>query len=363
MNKNRVLSIQKDMDIKFMSEAVSLAYRAKGNTSPNPLVGAVITRNNKIIGRGYHSGFGKPHAEIEAINSVRGSLKGATFYITLEPCNTQGKTPPCVETILKLPFKRIVIGMKDPNPAVNGRSVRILREAGYEVDVNVLKKEVEALNPYYASFIKTGKTHFIMKMAVSVDGFIAPDKAGKHYITSIESRAVVHEERFKCDAILIGSNTVNNDNPVLDTSLFRVNIKPVLIILDFSNRLDYSKAVLKDRNRKKIILAGNAHRHALKKRPDIEYVFVESKADSWKAVMTFIKDKRIASVFIEGGAAVFADAVKNHAVSEMMIFTAPILMGSGVRGFNNIETALKLELASLYKTGPDIYARYRCLQE
>lgn len=361
MNKKTALSIQKGIDEQFMSEAVDLAYKAKGMTSPNPLVGAVIVRNGRIIGRGFHSGYGKPHAEIEAIRSVKGSLKDATMYVTLEPCNIHGKTPPCTEAIMKLPLKRIVIGMNDPNPAVSGRSVRMLRKAGYEVTTGILRNQVMRLNPYYAHFIRTKKTYFIMKAAMSIDGYIAPDRKGKHYLTSEASRAIVHEERFKCDAVLIGANTVNTDNPVMDTSLYSRNIKPVLIILDNSNKLDYSKNVIKDRSRKKIIVTGKDRKPV--KRSDIEYVHISSKQDAWKQMEDFIFSRNIGSVLIEGGASVFTDALKNDAIDELIVFTAPVILGKGVRGFDNTDSMHRFRLSGLKRTGKDILARYICSQD
>ncbi len=351
-------------DEKFIRQAIREALKAKGDTSPNPLVGAVIVKDKRIISRGYHKGPGYPHAEIEAINGAPESLAGSTLYITLEPCSFWGKTPPCVETIKMIPFERIVIGTVDPNPRVNGKSIKILKKAGYNVSVGVCENEVKKLNPYFESFIKSFKTYLLLKVAISKDSFIYSKEFPEKYITSKESRIDLHEKRFGFDAILVGSNTINVDNPILDTRNIKKNYKPKILILDFSNKLDYSKNIVKDPKRLKYVFVSKKFRNILKDRSDLKYIFIKDKNESWDIIKNDLYNKGIISVMIEGGKKVLISALKSEMVDEINIYRSTINLKKGLKF--DIEKIIdkykNFKLLEEKKIGNDIFLRYRCLQ-
>jgi len=346
----------------YMKAAVKNAIKAKGKTGINPLVGCVIVKNGRIIAEGHHEGPGFPHAEIMAINSAEESLKSSTMYITLEPCNTWGRTPPCVDTIEQIPFKRIVIGMVDPNPKVSGRSIKKL-ERKYKVKTGVLEDEVKNLNPYFENYITTKKTYIILKAAFTLDGYLNVQNSKSKYFTGIESRAFVHKERFKTDAILVGANTVNADDPILDCRLAEKKYKPQVIILDFSNKLDYSKSLISDLKRKKIIFVSEKSRNKIKNRDDIKYIFIKRKEDAWIKLKNEFCQENIVSVFIEGGADVFAGALESGTVDEIQIFHAPVFSGKGKRIDLLKMTNKKFSLKELLVFKNDVFSRYICSQD
>lgn len=351
-------------DEKFIRKAIKLALKGKGKVSPNPLVGCIIVKDGVVISKGYHKGPGKPHAEIEAINSSPVSLADSTLYVTLEPCSIWGKTPPCVETIKQIPFKRIVIGMRDPNPSVNGKSIKILKDAGYDVEVGVCEDEVKSLNPYFSKYIKCLKTYTILKIALSNDNFIYSKNYPEKYITCFESRKDLHQKRFEVDGILVGSNTINVDDPLLDTRNVCQKYKPKVVILDYSNKLDYSKKIFKDRKRLKIIIVSKKFENILKDGKDRKYIFVKNKKESWDVVKKRLCEFKIISLMIEGGKSVFIDSLKNDSVDEVWLYRSPIKLKEGIK--LNIERFLKdkrFKPVEERKIGEDTFKRYLCLQE
>lgn len=352
-------------DEKMMKEAVKAAKKAKGKTGVNPLVGCVIERDGRIISKGYHKGPGYNHAEIEAINSASEPLEGSTIYITLEPCNIFGRTPPCIKTLEMIKFRRIVIGMKDPNPKVNGRSIAYLKKKGYEVEEGVCSEEVSALNPHFRSFIESGKTYIIMKIAQTADGCISERKGCRSGITCQKSLKAVHEERYNADAILIGSNTINIDDPILDARLTGKKYKPSLIILDFSNRIDFSKQVMKDEGRKKYIFISRKFEKRVKHRKDIEYIFINKKKDAWRIIKEDFHKRNIISVLVEGGNSVFSDGFESGHIDEIMMFIAPKVFGEGcVHGLSaKMKNGRKMELTLMKQYGEDAMLRFRCSQD
>jgi len=348
----------------YMKKAIKLALKAKGHTSPNPLVGALIVKNDKIIGKGYHSGPGHPHAEIEALKNLKGDLKNAIMYITLEPCNFYGKTPPCVVTLEKLPFKKFVIGIKDVNPRVNGKSIKRLIKKGFEVDYNILADDINAINPYYPYYMKNKQTFFYMKIAQSVNGYIAyKNIKKKYYITSLKSRKFVHRLRYDFDAILIGATTVNIDNPLLDTRLYNNIYKPKIIILDFHNILNYRRKIFIDKTRKKIIFVNKRYEKKLEHRNDVDYIFIKNKNDVWDIMKYDFIKYNIFSIMIEGGGKVFTNALKNSIINKLGIFIAPILINNGIRAMEGIDIDYKWNLKDMKKIGNDLYLEYLCSQD
>jgi len=225
----------KSVDHHWMTVALDLAEKGSANVSPNPAVGACVVRNNQIVGRGYHKYFGGPHAEVEALRDAGRKAKGATLYVTLEPCSSWGKTPPCAPEILKAGIKRVVIGALDENPDNRLRGVKAMKKGGIKVMTGVLASEVREQNAAFFKFIKTKMPYVTLKMAQSLDGKIATFQGKSRWITSASARQFVHKLRLEQDAILVGTNTLLKDNPMLSPRIRgskRVREKPWRVILD-----------------------------------------------------------------------------------------------------------------------------------
>ena len=204
-----------DVDSSFMDRAFELAERGRGATSPNPVVGAVIVKDGEIVGAGYHECYGGPHAEVNALAQAGPRASGATLYVTLEPCSILGKTPPCTDAIVAAGIARTVIPVEDPNPRVSGRGVWILREAGLEVDVGLMREEAQVLNAPYFKYRSTGLPFTTLKLALSLDGRIAPPSGGPRWTSSEASRELVHTMRANADCVMVGIGTVLADDPRL----------------------------------------------------------------------------------------------------------------------------------------------------
>src|SRR5690625_3162232 len=219
----------------WMQRALSLAEKGRGYASPNPLVGCVIvSAEGNVIGEGYHERYGTPHAEVIALNSVadRKQLKGATIYITLEPCSHHGKTPPCVDAIIKKRLKRVVIAMLDPNEKNDAKSIERLKQAGITVDVGIMQEEAMTLNQQFCHFIKKKRPFVTVKAAVTLDGKTATSSGDSKWITGTEAREDVHRYRARSDAILVGVNTVLHDDPKLTARLNTGGKNPLRVVLD-----------------------------------------------------------------------------------------------------------------------------------
>ncbi len=214
-----------------MSEAVAMARRALGRTAPNPSVGAVVVRDGRVVGRGFHPGAGLPHAEVYALEEAGEGARGATLYVTLEPCNHQGRTPPCTEAVIRAGIARVVAGVLDPNPLVAGKGVERLEAAGVHVDVGVLAGECRDLIAWYAHWMEKKRPFVIMKAAITLDGRIAAATGDSAWISSEESRAYVHELRNRVDGVMVGIGTVSHDDPLL-TCRMEGGRDPLRIILD-----------------------------------------------------------------------------------------------------------------------------------
>ncbi len=240
-------------DESYIQLTLEIAKRGIGKVSPNPLVGCVITKNDKIIGAGFHTKYGDDHAEINAINSSRENLEGSTFYINLEPCSHYGQTPPCVDRIIREKIKRVVIGTLDVNPLVSGKGVKKLKDAGIEVKVGVLEKECEELNKFFFKFLNKKLPYVTLKAAITLDGKIADINSHSGWISSPESRRYVHSLRNKYDAVLIGLNTAMIDDPQL-TVRHVEGRNPWRIILDSKLELPTDLKIFQKNNDKRTIL-------------------------------------------------------------------------------------------------------------
>lgn len=229
-----------------MDEAIQLALMGKGYNYTNPIVGAVVVKNGKVIGRGYHTGFGMPHAEIEALKDCEESPEGGDLYVTLEPCSTTGKTPPCTDAIIKSGIKRVFIGVVDPNPNHSGKAIKILNDAGIEVFLGFNEHVCAEIIEDFTKFILKRQPYFTLKAASSIDGMIATSTGDSKWISGESSRIYVHYLRSVSDGIIVGINTVKNDDPLLNVRNFNREKEPLKIILDSKLSISPESKVVKD---------------------------------------------------------------------------------------------------------------------
>lgn len=312
-----------------MKRSLALAEKAIGNTYPNPLVGAVIVHENKIIGEGWHQKAGEPHAEVNAINQVSDKtlLTKSTLYVNLEPCSHFGKTPPCADLIVKSGIKRVVIASTDPNPKVAGRGIQKLKEAGVEVIEAVLKKEAEFLNRRFYTFYKKKRPYIIMKWAQTEDGFISPlTKTNRPFwISNTLSKQKVHQWRSQEASILVGVQTVVTDNPILNTREWLGN-NPLRLILDPSDRIPKDATLLKDELRT-IIFGKNKTARNLKKNKEYQ-ILNPFNLDS---LIEFCYKKNILSIFVEGGQKTLNHFIKQELWDEARVFTSKQNLKKGIK--------------------------------
>jgi len=288
-----------------MRMALREAAKGAGQTSPNPAVGAVIVRDGKVIARGFHRRAGLPHAEVEALKKT-GRAKGATLYVTLEPCSTQGRTPPCVNAIIESGIVRVVIGAIDPNPSHAGRAVQILKKAGIAVTSGVLVGECAVLNRAFNKWIVTGLPFVIVKAGMSLDGRITRPPGEGQWITSPASRADAHRLRARVDAILVGAETVRADNPQLTVRGIRGARQPWRVVLTRSGNLPSGAHLFTDEHRERTRVYQNK---------------------PLRAVLRDLGKRGVTSVLIEGGGEVIGSAFKGRLVDAVHFYIAPLILG------------------------------------
>jgi len=347
----------REFDERFMEEALNLATRGWGKTEINPLVGAVVVKNGHIVGRGFHRKLGEAHAEVCALIEAGRNAKDSTLYVNLEPCCITGRTPPCVEEILKAEIRRVVIGMDDPNPKVNGRGRMFLRENGIEVTCGVLEKEARTLNRWYEKYITSGLPYIIVKIASSEDGRITGFK--DKYITSFSSRRLVHSIRSRVGAVLVGINTILKDDPFLtDRLVGRHN--PTRIVLDPHLKIPLNSNFLKDDARRIVITGENNDQEKIEKLRNIgaEMIFLKGDYYPLEVVFEELGKREIGSILVEGGGILFSQILEKNLYDELIIFVAPQIIGSGIDFLR--ENSLDLDNMPLEKIGEDrLYYVYR----
>ncbi|MCC5894675.1 MAG: bifunctional diaminohydroxyphosphoribosylaminopyrimidine deaminase/5-amino-6-(5-phosphoribosylamino)uracil reductase RibD [Alkalibacterium sp.] len=315
-----------------MKRALELAGKGRGFTSPNPMVGAVIVKNGKIIGEGYHKKAGEAHAEVNAIHSATESVEGATIYVTLEPCSHFGKTPPCSDLIIDKKFRKVVVAATDPNPLVSGSGIERIRKAGIEVITGVCEKESHQLNEVFNTYITTKLPFVVMKYAMSLDGKIATETGESKWISSEDSRKHAHHLRGHLSAIMVGIGTILKDDPRL-TCRIPGYPNPTRIILDSKLRIPLDAAVLSNQHEAPSLIlttsqASEEKRTELEKK-NIEVITVSElngQIDLRKAMQVMGK-KGIDSILLEGGGTVNASALSADIVSKLIVYIAPILIG------------------------------------
>lgn len=354
------------MDKFYMNLALELAKKGKGRVNPNPMVGAVIVKNNKIIGQGYHKEYGKSHAEINAINSTKESVEDSTMYVTLEPCSHYGKTPPCVEKIIESKISKVVIASLDPNPLVSGKGVIKLIDAGIEVVSGILDEENKKLNEVFMKYIVKKIPFVIMKSAMSLDGKISTRTGESKWISSDESRENVHKLRNEVMGILVGVNTIIQDNPQL-TCRLENGKTPIKIVVDSNLRIPLDSKVIKDaHNYRTIIITTSLAKESIVKELEnkgVEIIIAESKDNSvdLNDMVKQLGQLNIDSILLEGGAMLNFSAIKEGIVDKLQVYIAPKLIGGklsktpiGGNGIEKLKDAYQIRDISVKMLSEDI---------
>lgn len=349
-----------------MQRALELAAKAKGKTSPNPMVGAVIVKGFRIIAEGYHKKAGTPHAEIVALRKAGVKAKGATLFVTLEPCcHTNKRTPPCTKAIIKSGIKKVIVATTDPNPKVSGRGIRELRRAGIETEIGILGPEAQSLNETFNKFITKKEPFVMLKIAQSLDGKIATAKGESKWITGKTARRHVHQLRNNLDAVLVGIGTVMKDNPSLDCRL-RGGRNPYRVIVDSSLRIQLKSKVLGYSDSKTIIATtkkASARKIKQLSARGVTVLVIRSKAGrvDLKALMKALGRLNITGIMIEGGSSIASSAIYAGIVDRVMFFVAPRIIGGtdsipsiGGKSPSLLGNAIKLKDMKATAMGDDI---------
>jgi len=356
------------MEISYMRRALELAAKGTGFTSPNPLVGAVIVKENRIIGEGYHERYGGHHAEINAFNNATEDVRDASMYVTLEPCAHHGKTPPCADAIVEKGIRKVIIGLRDPNPLVAGKGIEILKEAGIEVIEGVLEEEGKKLNEIFLKYITTDLPFVMLKTAMTLDGKIATRTNASKWITGERSRDYVHELRHRVSGIMVGIGTVLADDPSLTTRRkSRSGSDPVRIIVDSLARIPLEARVLNQKSDAKTLIAVTeaADSEKLRKLEErgAEILVIPSKNGrvDLKLLMMELGRRKIDSVLLEGGSELNYSALEDKIVDKVYSFISPKIIGGnaaktpvGGYGKETMEEAISLRFEAYHLFGDDI---------
>lgn len=381
-------------DEQMISRCLELARQGAGKVSPNPLVGAVVVKNGKIIGEGYHMKYGEAHAEVNAINNCTESPEGATIYVNLEPCSHYGKTPPCCELIIKNKLKRVVVGTLDSNKLVTGKGIQKIKDAGIEVEVGILEDECYKLNEAFFKYIVTKKPFVILKSGMSLDGKIATKTGDSKYITGAQSLESVHKLRNDVSALLTGIGTILEDNPQLNCRI-EGGIDPIIAIVDSklripldSNVLERDKIIIfttnscdKEKleilNSKKniaVIINDNEENYEEKTRIsstlqqkseiinstelNVEASMKGSEVNLHE-VLRILGENNISSVLVEAGPTLSSQMLRQNLVDKVIYYVAPKILGGdktvvGDIGVCILDEAIKLNKLTAYSMGDDI---------
>ena len=354
-------------DQNYMLQAIQLAKQGEGWTNPNPMVGAVIVKNGRIIGKGYHKKCGELHAERNAIASLTESAEGATIYVTLEPCCHYGKTPPCTEAIIEQKIKRVVIGSRDPNPKVSGKGIKMLQEAGIEVIEDFMREECDRLNPVFFHYITTKTPYVVMKYAMTLDGKIATKTGESKWITGEAARAEVQHMRHRYMGIMAGIGTVLADDPMLNVRVEGWK-SPIRILCDSGLRIPLDGQIVKSAGKYRTIVAYADSENTEAKRKRLHEMGVETiccpdenNQVDLKKLMKYLGEEGIDSILLEGGGTLNDSALRDGIVQEVQAFIAPKLFG-GMNSKTPVEgigvrfpsEAVKLKCTDICQIGEDI---------
>ena len=345
---------------KYMEIALKIAEKGEGSVSPNPLVGCIIVKRGKIVGKGYHKQYGGEHAEINAIKNAGKKVANATLYINLEPCSHWGKTPPCTEKIVEAGVREVIIGMYDPNPLVEG--FKELKFRGIKTKIGILEKEAKKLNEVYVKYMRSKRPFVILKVAMTMDGKIATRTGDSKYITGKDARRYVHKLRSEVDAVMVGINTVLKDNPKLTPRLAQGR-DPMKVVIDTELKMPLRCNLMKNPSKLIIATTNKAPKKKInkfyQKGIDVIVLNVKKGLVDLKDLMKQLGKKEIASIMIEGGSQLNSSAIKERIADKLLIFTAPKLIGNGLGAVGNlgvtkIDKAVKLKNIEMKKVGKDI---------
>lgn len=349
-----------------MSLALELAEKGRGRVEPNPMVGAVLVKNGEIIGKGYHRVFGGPHAEIHAINEGGANCKGATLYVSMEPCAHYGKTAPCVDAIIKAGIAKVVTTVIDPNPITSGKGIQKLKDAGIEVVLGVMESQAKGLNAPFFKLMQKGLPYVMVKWAMSLDGKIATHTGDSRWITSEESRVYVHKIRGQMDGILVGINTVLRDDPLL-TCRLEGGRNPKRIIIDSNASLPLNSRLLKTINESEIIVAvnKNVQHERVSKLEQLGCKIIQTRdmngCVDLKDLFRRLGEMNLTNILVEGGSRVITSMFEGHLVDKVMVFIAPIIIGGeGAKspilgkGIEKISEAIKFHEISVKRFLNDV---------
>jgi len=353
------------LDEKYMERALELAKKGTGKVNPNPLVGAVIVKNGEIIGEGYHECYGEAHAERNAVKNAKESVEDSTIYVTLEPCAHHGKTPPCVDLIIEKKFKKVVIGMLDPNELVAGKSIEKLKRNGIEVVVGIKEEECKKLNEIFIKYITSKSPFVILKSGMSLDGKIATYSGESKWITSKESRKDAQNLRNRLNSIMVGVNTIIADDPEL-TCRINNDKKLMRIVVDTNLRIPLDSKVINNKDKLTIIattLNSNENKKQALRDLGIKVIEVSEKNNkvNLKELLRKLGQEGIDSVLIEGGGTLNFSALEENIVDKVIFYIAPKILGgensksciAGI-GFSELNKAVNLKDISYRKIGEDL---------
>jgi diaminohydroxyphosphoribosylaminopyrimidine deaminase / 5-amino-6-(5-phosphoribosylamino)uracil reductase len=352
--------------IAYMKRAIELADQGKGKVNPNPLVGAVIVKDGRIIAEGYHECFGHAHAEVNAFLNATEDVEGADMYVTLEPCSHYGKTPPCALKIIEKKIKRVFISSLDPNPLVNRKGVELLEKAGIEVESGILETETQKQNEIFLKYIQTKQTFVAIKYAMTLDGKIATVTGDSKWITNEKSRAFVHDLRNQYMAIMIGVNTVIQDNPRLDTRRREVSRNPIRFVIDPNLRIPEDSMIVQTaKEQQTFVVTGKNFDQSKKERliqKNVSFIHQTTEHDIDLALLiNDISKLNIDSLLIEGGAYVLGSAIESNIVDKAYVFIAPKIIGGkdapspiGGSGVMKINDGFQLKDIKLHSFDDDI---------
>lgn len=354
-------------DETYIEKCLKLAIKGKGYVEPNPLVGCIIIKNGKIIGKGYHKKFGESHAEVNAINDAlkrTKSLKGCTLYVNLEPCSHFGKTPPCTDLIIKHKFSKVVIGLIDPNPNVDGKGIKKLKKAGINVTSGILSDKCKEINKTFITNILYKRPYITLKVAQSLDGKIALNNFKSKWITDINSRKLAHLLRSQNDCILIGKNSIVHDNPELTVRLVNSNKSPVRIVIDKNLTLNDKYNVLQ--NTPPLTIVFHSGNKTKENREFIKYYRIKDKNGTIKMrdIAGVLYKMGYYTLLVEGGANVYSQFIKENLFDEINFFIAPKIIGEGLSSFadykiDRIARAKELFLNKISILDKDIMLNYK----
>ncbi|MBP1689827.1 MAG: 5-amino-6-(5-phosphoribosylamino)uracil reductase / diaminohydroxyphosphoribosylaminopyrimidine [Deltaproteobacteria bacterium] len=350
---------------RWMARAIALARQGLGRTSPNPAVGAVVVKNGRVVGEGWTRPAGGPHAEIVALRQAGRGAKGATLYVTLEPCAHHGRTPPCTQAVIAAEVARVVVGVGDPNPRVRGRGLRALAAAGIAVNTGILAEEAGAVSAWFRHYIVRGRPYVLLKLAASIDGRIATARGESRWISGPAARRWVHELRNQVDAVMVGSGTVLADDPAL-TCRMRGGRDPLRVVVDGRLRISPRARIVRQRSRAATLIAVTASaspaRARALARAGAEVMVVPGRRGkvSLASLLRELAARGVVSVLIEGGGELAAAALRARLVDRLLVVTAPLVIGGDGRpmlaslGLGRLANAPRIVDERMSRLGPDL---------